>query len=183
MPHTPEKIRLARWHEYAIHAVMLLLYASGCAWLICHYFLQHHGAFGPMPNPYEGAWLAVHGAAAMIVLFLAGSLLLTHVLRAWALRRNRGSGASLAVALLFLAGSGYLLYYLADERWRDWIGLAHWAIGLGAPVAFVAHVVLGRRKKTRARRRKPAPHAGAQEPLKAAGHGLPDDRGSASTVH
>jgi hypothetical protein len=50
------------------------------------------------------------------------------------------------VLLAALVLSGYLLYYLVDDRWRQWASLAHWGLGLVLPAAFVVHVVRGRRR-------------------------------------
>jgi len=48
--------------------------------------------------------------------------------------------------LLWLIITGYLLYYLTDDRWRSVGAIAHWAMGLAMPVLLAVHIVLGRRR-------------------------------------
>ena len=65
------------------------------------------------------------------------------------------------MALLGAAGllvvSGYLLYYLGNERAREVTGIVHWGMGLSCPAVFLAHRVgpralrAGRRARENAR--------------------------------
>ena len=66
----------------------------------------------------------------MLTLVALGSLLLTHLRRAWLLGRNRASGAGLAAVLALLVGTGYALYYFGGEDARPLISLVHWLLGL-----------------------------------------------------
>ena len=53
-------------------------------------------------------------------------------------------GIALAILSLLLVGSGYLLYYVADERWRLATSTLHWVLGLAALVPFLVHLFRGR---------------------------------------
>jgi len=122
------------------------LVVTGCGWLLCHYVLAEAGEFGPLPHPLEGLWLQLHGAAGMIALVLFGSLLPSHMLRAWSSRRGRASGGTLAGLFMLLTVTGYGLYYVGGESLRQWISVVHWAVGLGIPVLLTAHVYTLRTK-------------------------------------
>jgi hypothetical protein len=122
------------------------LVITGCGWLLCHYVLAEMGDFGPLPHPQEGRWLELHGAAGMVALVLFGSLLTTHMRRAWAVRRGRASGGTLAGLFVLLTATGYGLYYVAGESFRAWISVVHWTVGLAIPMLLAAHVYTLRSK-------------------------------------
>ncbi len=113
---------------------------TGCGWLLCHYGLADAGEFGALPHPLEALWLKLHGAAGMLALVLFGSLLPSHMLRAWSQRRGRATGGSLAGLFALLSVTGYGLYYVGGESFRAWISVVHWAVGLGVPLLLAAHV-------------------------------------------
>lgn len=119
---------------------------TGCGWLLCHYLLADAGEFGPLPHPLEALWLKLHGAAGMIGLVLFGSLLGSHMRRAWSQRRGRTSGGTLAGLFVLLSVTGYGLYYVGSESLRPWISAVHWVVGLGIPVLLMAHVYTLRTK-------------------------------------
>jgi len=129
-----------RWVDWSGSALVI----SGVLWLGFHHFVRVQGEFGPGPHPLESWWLRVHGAAAMLALIVSGSLLPVHVRRGWHQRVNRAWGIALCTVLVLLTLTGYGLYYLGGERWREMTGIAHWAIGLACPIIVVLHVRAGR---------------------------------------
>ena len=145
--------RLSRRREAFVHGVLALVWLSGAAWLVVRYGLRASSEFGELPHPLEPWWMRLHGAAAMAALWLGGLLWAVHVLPAWRANR-RISGIVLGVALLVLAASGYLLYYVGDEAARHAIAIAHWVLGLVLPLPLLVHAL-------RRRSRRPArdPHA------------------------
>ena len=139
-----EALRLERWHRLVVYGVSLALTITGLLWLLFHYFVHQQGAFGQKPHPLTMWWLRLHGAAAMLALVGAGSLTLTHMRRAWRLRRNRGWGGALGMASIILIATGYLLYYAADEDLRNVTSLSHWIVGLACVALLPLHARLGR---------------------------------------
>lgn len=133
-----------RWQTYIVGAGIWL---SGGLWLLFHYFFVTQGEFGPAENPLTAWWLRLHGAFAFAALWIFGLLWGTHITVAWPRQRRRRSGVALVGLLLFLIVSGYLLYYVGDDKVRPVISVLHWAVGLAAPAFFLAH---------RLRSRKPA---------------------------
>ena len=117
----------------------LVLWASGLLWLLLENFFVREGAFGPEKSPVEPWALRVHGIFGALTLFLFGLLWGTHVQTAWRFGRKRYSGGTLTGVLILLAVTGYLLYYVADDRLRSFTSIAHWSIGVILPVLFVNH--------------------------------------------
>ncbi len=137
-------LRVERWQRRWIFGVLLLSFASGAAWLVARYFLRSAGQFGESVNPIEPYAIKTHGAAAMLVLFFAGTLLNGHVRRALKAQRNRASGWMMIVTLLVLVLTGFGLYYLAGESDRAVWSAIHWIVGLVASANFIAHLLVGR---------------------------------------
>lgn len=136
------------------------LVVSGAGWLVCHYWLRTPG---PAPHPLEVWWLRLHGAAMIGFLVVFGTLLPRHVKLGWRQGLNRGSGLPVLFATAFLALSGYGLYYVVSDEWRDRIGVLHWAVGLAAVAAIGLHIALGK-QQARLRRRNAARQLAARHP-------------------
>ena len=141
--------RSRRWQLYIIGGGVWL---SGGLWLLFHYFLVKQGEFGPTINPLEPWWLKVHGAFAFAALWLFGLLWGVHITRLWKANQRRWSGVLLTTVFALLVLTGYLLYYVADERARPSISTMHWVIGLACPVFFFWHRVRRRARHTQAQR-------------------------------
>lgn len=122
------------------------MFLTGLAWLALHYLFRPHGEFGDTVNPFEPWALRVHGLAVLLGLFLYGSLLRPHMIRAWQIRRNRVSGVIVTAIIGVLSLTGYLLYYSADERVRPFVSLTHWIIGLCIAAALPLHIFYGRKR-------------------------------------
>jgi hypothetical protein len=127
----------------ALYAASGFLLASGVAWLVFRYL----PAFRATSSSATALSMRIHGGAAMLVLLLTGSAVALHAPGAWRERRNRASGVAAGAVLLSLALTGYLLYYLGDDAQRLAASMAHWTIGLAAPVFLVVHVWLGGRSR------------------------------------
>ena len=122
-----------------IYAVGVGIWLTGVFWLLFHYFLVRQGELGPSPHQLEPWWLELHGAFAFASIWTVGSLWEVHVSRNWPVKQRRWSGSALVGILLWLILSGYLLYYLGDERVRPIVSILHWALGLVIPLSFLVH--------------------------------------------
>lgn len=142
---TGQHFKLESWHRYALYALVTVLFASGLAWLLAHYFLRVAGEFGENIHPLEHWSMQAHGAFIVPLSVLAGGLLFQHMRRAYRARRNRKSGWSMIISLVWLALTGYALYYFASETLRPYWSVAHWIIGLILPPLLWLHIRLGRR--------------------------------------
>ncbi len=136
-----------RWILYVVGTGVWL---TGGLWLLFHYFLVKQGEFGPEANPLEPWWLKLHGAFAFGAVWLFGLLWAMHISKLWPHNRRRWSGGILTGVFGLLVLSGYLLYYVGDDRIRPLISVVHWGIGLACPLFYVWHRL--RRRGDRVRR-------------------------------
>jgi hypothetical protein len=141
----PHRFRLERWHRRCVYATGAALLLTGIGWLLLRYFMRPAGGFGETIHPLEPWAMKLHGAAAMAALFLVGAMLHTHIRRAIKNGINLATGCSMIATLLFLAVTGYGLYYLAGEADRPVWSVLHWGVGLAAAVLLVLHIRIGRK--------------------------------------
>ena len=146
MPNT-RSARLARWQIMLLAISGALLWLSGGAWLLLHYFGQMQGEFGPEINPLEPWLLRLHGLVLIPALIGLGGLLVAHIPKGWKDVPQRNIGLGLTGLVIVLIVSGYLLYYLGDETLRSWTSIVHWSIGLLVPTIFIWHYVHGQSKR------------------------------------
>ena len=137
------------------------IWTTGVAWLALHYLLVKRGEFGPEQSPLEPWALKAHGAFAFLALWVAGLLWGVHIVRGWGQHRRRWSGSVALGGLLLLILSGYLLYYLGAEQARAVTSVAHWALGLALPLAYLVHR-LAEPAQRAAPARKPRPKRDAR---------------------
>ncbi|HEY6985531.1 MAG TPA: hypothetical protein VH375_05580, partial [Rhodanobacteraceae bacterium] len=109
------------------------------------YGFQRPGEFGPAPHPLQPWALRAHALFAFATLWLGGLLWVVHIAPNWRRGHRRLSGILITGALLLLVASGYLLYYVGDERWRPSVSTLHWALGVAAIVPFLVHLLRARR--------------------------------------
>lgn len=140
----PISFKLEPWQRRSIYACGLGLLLSSAAWLVLHYFLRPVSQFGEAIHPLEPWTMKFHGAAAMLALFLTGSVLHFHIRRAIRAGRNLVTGWAMIAMLSFLVVTGYSLYYVAGESGRPLWSLLHWAVGGTAALVFIAHILVGR---------------------------------------
>jgi hypothetical protein len=143
---SPPIIRLGTRHKRLAYATFALLWVSGALWLLFHYFFGVEGDFGPEPHALEKWWLRLHGLAAMLALVALGSLLTNHVRLAWQRNKNRNSGLPMLALTVWLAATGYALYYFSSDANAAWLPLLHWIAGLALPLLLLIHIVVGRRR-------------------------------------
>jgi hypothetical protein len=139
------KLRLNPVTEFLVYLIFGLLLVTGVVWMWAQTSLDEG-------NQVSTLMLKLHGAAAMAALILLGALV-SHVRKGWKARKNRSSGITLLLVILFLVATGYGLYYAGDEQLRSLISRWHTWIGLGICLLIPAHVVIGR--ALRRKRSKP----------------------------
>lgn len=147
-------IRLGAHHKKWLYSGLTLLWVSGALWLLFHYFLQTEGDFGPQPHVLERWWLRLHGLAGMVGLILLGSLLPNHMKLAWSRQKNRRTGLPMFTVWIWLAATGYALYYFSSDTNAAWLPVLHWAMGLALPTLLLIHL-----KHARMRSHRPRAHS------------------------
>lgn len=126
-----------------LYVLTALLVATGTAWLFAHFGRQDDA----LPGPVEPWSMKIHGAAAMIMIFMAGTMVHRHVLPGWRMQRNRVAGIAMCIALGLLAATGYGLYYFDGETLRWLAERLHWGAGFLLPAVFAGHVGAARKSR------------------------------------
>jgi hypothetical protein len=137
-------LQLSRRHRSALGVAggLLLLTGAGWAW-VDH--LDTAAQAGDALRDLKPWLLKIHGFSAVTFVLLLGTLLPGHVRRAWHMRKNRENGAFFLGAISLLTLSGYLLYYLGDEHWRNVTSSIHLWLGFVAPALLIWHIWSGRK--------------------------------------
>jgi hypothetical protein len=143
---------LSRRRRWLTYLVLGGLWTTGAAWVVLRYGFERAGEFGATPHPLQPWALRAHALFAFAAIWLGGLIWAVHVVPNWRRDHRRMSGIVSIAALLVLVGSGYLLYYVADERWRFATSTLHWLLGLVAFVPFVVHLVHDRTPRDREHR-------------------------------
>ena len=138
-------LRLERWQRQMVYLAVALLTISGAVWLLGHFFLRPQTEFGASISPLEPWSMKLHGAAAILLFFLFGTLLNMHIRLALRSRRNRRTGWMMLVMAAVLTLTGYCLYYFAGEQSRVFWSTVHWLLGVAFALGLVLHIVIGRR--------------------------------------
>ncbi len=152
----PESIGLKRFHRYFLYAVLALLFLSGAIWAYWNYLAASPGDFEASSKVWA---MKVHGAAAMAILVLIGTLLTAHVKFAWRAGRNRRNGVLFLAAFGVLTSTGYGLYYAGGEKLRAWTSWIHLAVGLALRILLLIHVLLGKKTRLASARQKHHDHS------------------------
>jgi len=142
------KLRLSLFTEFFVYLVFGILLVTGVAWMVFQARLDEG-------NHVSSLMLKLHGGAAMISLILLGALI-NHMRKGWKSRKNRTSGLTLILAILFLVVTGYGLYYAGDEQLRTLISQWHSWVGLGIVLLLPAHVLIGRAFRRKSKRSRPS---------------------------
>lgn len=138
-------IKLSQRHEWFAYSVSATVFATGAAWAWLHYWATQPNEFNAA-SPAESWLLKMHGAAAMAVLVLLGTLLPMHIKFAWRAGRNLRTGLSILSVFGFLTLTGYGLYYADGEQLRAWTSAAHLWVGLALPPIMLLHIWRGKRR-------------------------------------
>jgi hypothetical protein len=120
-----------------------VLWVTGAAWLLVRYL----PAARSYPNGVAAISMRIHGAAAMLILVVAGMAVALHVPGAWREHKNRASGIVMGIALIALVSTGYCLYYAGGESVRALSSFGHWMPGLALPVVVVWHALAARKAR------------------------------------
>ncbi len=105
------------------------------------------GDYGLVKHPWQFPVLQTHGAAAFLMMVSFGFVLGSHLPRSWKTKKKRKTGLLLIALPSFLIISAYLLYYLSDEKVRDWVEYAHLAVGFMLPFILALHIAVKIKQK------------------------------------
>jgi hypothetical protein len=136
-------LRLDPRFRFAVYAAFAVLFISGAGWLLVDQMKESSTGEGwQMAAAYL---LMTHGGAAMATLLLLGALVPLHVRRGWLARRNRITGTAMVACNAIFILTAFGLYYFGSETLRPWASWLHIGAGMGLPILFLVHVVVGKR--------------------------------------
>ena len=131
-------LRLAPRKRLAVDWTLGILLLTGLVWLATDRDDAGDAVRAILRNDAR-----LHAAAGLAIVYMAGTLWLAHVRRAWRSHRNRVAGTVTFALLALLVATGYALGYFGGEASRVWIARAHWIGGMACAVAYVAHRLRG----------------------------------------
>jgi heme A synthase len=121
------------------YGISVLLWLTGVVWLYYRYGVEAQGEPGFQNHPTSSLVLQIHGAAAIGFCIILGSSLY-HIRPGWKKKIQRFSGALLLSVCVLLILTGWGLYYLGDEQFRNITSVTHSFLGLILPVLVFVHV-------------------------------------------
>ena len=127
------------WLSRSMYCSFGVLWLTGCAWLVLHYFFQRATDFGTGPHPWQPGVLAIHGIVAAAAVFLFGWIAGSHIGAHWKRNVNRVSGILLIAFFAALALTGLGSYYLTGESIRSGTAAVHEMAGLLAVAPALIH--------------------------------------------
>ena len=138
----PSALRLNLRFRWALYAAFSVLLITGVVWMITN--AQRDSPNGEFWQAVSADLLMIHGGATMVTLVLLVALIPTHILRAWASRRNRLTGPVMVTLNILLITTAFGLYYAGSDTLRTWISDMHIVVGIAFPVLLAVHVFTGR---------------------------------------
>lgn len=128
------------WFRKGLYGLYAMAWCSGVSFFVMKTWLVVDGDFGPVKHPWQFPSLQVHGAAAFLMMITFGFILGAHVQYSWECHQHRKRGIAIIALNSSLMITAYLLYYIAQDDFRDVIEYIHLAIGFSLPLALIAHV-------------------------------------------
>lgn len=135
-------MRVDRRLKWIFYISFSLLYVSGALEYGLRFF--HIVEDG---SPTEAMILHWHGIVGLWFLYLFGHFFKAHIWPSLRQNRHRKSGISLWAALIALSVSVPFLYYLSNEKLRNWTVLFHTYLGLLVVAPLLVHIVLAIRDR------------------------------------
>jgi hypothetical protein len=134
--------------RWSLHAGAVLAGLSGLIYGWMRYFGRVAGEFGPEPHPLQGLVQHLHVLSAPLLLFALGMTLRGHF--ASKLRQGHGdgrnSGLALALLILPMVATGYLVQVVVDPVWRSAFAWVHGLASLAFLAFYMGHAIRAWRK-------------------------------------
>ncbi|MEH6357562.1 MAG: hypothetical protein V7745_01130 [Pseudomonadales bacterium] len=150
-------VKIPKAYRRSLFITLTVSWCTGIAFFIFSRYITIDGDFGPEKHPWQFPVLMMHGVAAFLMMMACGSLLTNHVPSGWRQNKLRLMGLTLVAFLVLQVVSAYLLYYLSSDEIRAVTSNIHAASGFLFPLLLIAHIVHGKRLKTRATTARPEP--------------------------
>ncbi len=145
---------MSRYEVWLAHVSTFLVGGTGLVYAWMRYLLPPVDPYAVINHPLEPATQHLHVLTAPLLVFVAGQIWYRHAWMHWrrGVRQRRTSGLAMALTLVPMVVSGYLIQTTIDETWRTaWIAVhctasALWLAGYLAHAARDVAAVLRRRR-------------------------------------
>jgi len=138
---------VTRWEALLLHVANLLVGGTGLVYAWMRYFASPEDPFALANHPLQPTFQHLHVLFAPLLVFTGGLIWQRHVvtrMRTHAPAKRR-TGLTLALTLLPMTVSGYLIQTVADETWREvWIFVHLAASGLWI-AGYAVHLLFGKK--------------------------------------
>ena len=138
---------MSRLHILWLHLSVALTTMTGIVFAVMKYFMKPADEFAAFNHPMQPWMLAAHVVIAPLLLFVLGWTFSGHMLPKYRFGdgQNKRSGVGAMVLIVPMALSAYLLQVSAGEAIREAMAIAHWVSSGVFVVAYVAHLVNGKK--------------------------------------
>lgn len=140
---------MKRVDAWSVHASNILVGGTGAVYGWMRYFTAPTDPYAVVNHPWQPALQHWHVWTAPLLVFAAGLIWRNHVVAHWKSGRpgGRWSGISLALTLVPMVVSGYLIQTAVGGGWRQaWI-IVHVSTSVIWILGYLAHLVTLRRRK------------------------------------
>ncbi len=133
-------VRFPKIYRQCLYGMFLLSCCSGSSFFILKTWFVQQGEYGLVKHAWQYPALQIHGAMAFLMMVGFGFVLGAHMPKSWKTKEKRKTGILLLTMPSLLILSGYLLYYVAQDTFREWLEYTHLAIGLLLPLGLTLHI-------------------------------------------
>jgi hypothetical protein len=144
-----EGLALPVFEMWAMHLSSLLVGGTGLvyAWMV--YLAEPVDPYSVVHHPWQPAVQHLHVLVAPLLVFVSGMIWRRHIWSSWRLgvRARRRSGLSLALSLIPMIVSGYLVQVTVEESWRNVWSWVHLAASLLWLLGYLVHQFFGFKRR------------------------------------
>lgn len=127
-----------------MHLSTLLVGGTGLVYAWMLYLAEPADPYSVVRHPWQPAVQHLHLLVAPLLVFVSGLIWRRHIWSSWRLgiRARRRSGLSLALSLVPMIVSGYLIQATVEEAWRNVWSWVHLATSLLWLLGYLVHQLL-----------------------------------------
>lgn len=137
------------FERWSVWVTSFLTVATGTGYFVTKYLMSSPDPYAVVNSPLQPLFLKLHVLTSPLLLFALGLIAVRHVWRHFrsGVRWSRKTGILLALSVVPMIVSGYLIQVLTSAGWIRAMAIAHIGFGFLYAVGFVAHAWIIRRRQ------------------------------------
>ena len=137
------------FERWSVWVTSFFAVASGTGYFITKYLMTSADPYAVVNHPLQPLFLKVHVVTSPLLLFALGLIAVRHVWRHYrsGVRWSRKSGITIALAVVPMVVTGYLIQVLTSAGWIRAMAWAHVGFGFLYAVGFGVHSWVIRRRE------------------------------------